>query len=139
MQAVEMQLAQVNERLQAFNFISPFNGMVVYDRGTESATSLVRLADTSSFVAILPLKAHHLNEVALHQPATLQQYGHTNTGKIVAIDNVIQFVDGRQAFYVTLQFPHHPALQTGTFAEISIHTEQVSLVGLVVRKMRFGS
>jgi hypothetical protein len=136
--AVEMQVDQIRERLQAFNFLSPFNGMVVYDRGAEASHTLIRLADTSSFVAILPLKALHMEEIINGQTATIKQGAIQIPGRIIAIDNVSQFVDGRQAFYVTLEFPHHPGLKSGTFAEISIHADDLSLVGLVARKLRSG-
>ncbi len=131
--ATTWQLEQVKQRLANFSMQSPFNGIVLTNRGTASKNTLVRLADTTNYVAVIPLEVKHTSLITPRQQVTLTSNGQVIEGFIAAIDNTVQFVDGKQAFFVTVNFPHHRNLKPGQFTEFEIHAGDVSAFTYLMR------
>lgn len=143
MGVLKQQIDQIRARINYFTLISPVSGMVVMNRGAESSELLINIIDTSAYVVLTPLDMFERSYVKedLDVRMKLRDLPATPAGKIISIDNVVQVVDNRQAFFATALFRNEQAIAPGLVTEILIQGEQVSpleyaarIMGLTTRK-----
>jgi multidrug efflux pump subunit AcrA (membrane-fusion protein) len=102
--ALELQIANLEERLEDLTIRAPFSGMLQYKKGDVSTVEpLVNLLDTSTYIIIAPIRAKDLRHVYPGQKAVLDMFssGCKMEATIIHVDNSMQVVRGRQAAYVT--------------------------------------
>jgi multidrug efflux pump subunit AcrA (membrane-fusion protein) len=127
--ALDEQIEQVRARLNYFTLISPITGMVVLNRGLDNSELLINIVDTSSMVVIVPLELSERSYVNINHTVELKSRTARNVspGKIASIDNVVQVVDNKQAFFATAIFENQAKLIPGTFTEVLIAGDTISL------------
>ncbi len=121
--ATEDQLSQVKERLELLVLKSPISGMVM-NRHRGGDNSIISVADTSGVIALCAMKAEQMEWVAVGQEAYTKYRGKTIKGQVIAIDNTMQFVDGRSAFFVRVAFPNEN-FAPGALIDVDIFVEDM--------------
>lgn len=143
MEVLKQQIDQIRDRINYFTLISPVSGMVVMNRGAENAELLINIIDTSAYVVLTPLDMFERSYIKkdLEVRMKIRDMHATPAGKIISIDNVVQVVDNRQAFFATALFKSEQAIAPGLVTEVLIQAEQVSpleyverIIGLTIRK-----
>jgi hypothetical protein len=123
------QIAKVEDRLSRFTLIAPISGMEVKKKGKSlNEDILLQIADTSAYVVVLPVD---YSESSYLEPGQTVRFrvksGPPVEGEIIAIDNTIQLVDGRQAIFITALLENSRVkLLPGTFLEATIVGEPVT-------------
>ncbi len=104
---LEEQILQLNERLKSHSLLSPFSGVIIkrHEGGNNDSreSAIIRLADVSQYIVIVPVELYQLQYVEPGQNVSLT----TNRGRqtlnaeIIAIDNSVQMINFRQKVFVT--------------------------------------
>ncbi|CAN5306391.1 hypothetical protein BH23BAC1_BH23BAC1_24040 [soil metagenome] len=133
--ALQKQISQVQNRINYFTLISPISGMVVSNRGLSNDEVVINIADTSSYVLLVPFQLIDKDYVKIGQEVELilNKVKEKPKGKIIKIDNVVQMVDYKQTLFATVEFNNHIPLLPGSFAEISILGDEIPLVEYMKR------
>lgn len=129
MVALQQQIQQIKTRLEYFTLLSPLSGMVVLNRGSDNSELLITIADTSSYVVLLPIDVMERKFVTENMQAEVR-LSHTrqkSSGIIRSIDNVVQWVDSKQAFFATAIFSNEMEIMPGTFTEVVVHCENINI------------
>lgn len=129
--ATKDQINQVQDRLESLVLRSPFSGMIVNQHG-DSYNRLLALADTSSVVAVCGLESSDRNYVSLGQTALAKYAGKTYQGKVISIDNSMQVIEGRSAFFARVQFATNE-IPPGAILETEIFIEELRFLAYVGR------
>jgi hypothetical protein len=102
---LQQQIEQIQRTLKDLTLTSPVSGTILLKKAPVDPTEevLVAVADNSSYVMLLPLKYRERDYVQLGQKIEVEITGTTQkaSGEIIGIDNAVQLVDGRPAFFVT--------------------------------------
>ena len=56
-----------------------------------------------------------------------------SSGIIKSIDNVVQWVDSKQAFFATAIFSNEIGIMPGTFTEVVVHCENINVREYILR------
>lgn len=91
---------------------------------------LLSVGDNSAYVLLLPVNYVEKHYIQLQQKIEITITGTIQTafGKIIGIDNTVQIVDGRQAFFVTaLIEDKNLALVPGMLVRTTIYCQPMSL------------
>jgi predicted thioesterase len=103
--SLQRQIQHIKNGLRDLTLVAPVSGTVLLEKAAVNPTEevLVAVADNSAYVLLLPVSYLEKDYVQLHQKVEISITGTTQTaiGKIIGIDNTVQIVDGRQAFFVT--------------------------------------
>jgi multidrug efflux pump subunit AcrA (membrane-fusion protein) len=128
--ALQKQIAQVQNRINYFTLISPVSGMIVSNRGLSNHEVVINIADTSSYVVLVPFQLIDKDYVKIGQEVEiiLNKVKERPRGKIIKIDNVVQMVDYKQTLFATVQFNNKTPLIPGSFAEITILSDEIPLL-----------
>lgn len=121
--ATKDQLDQVRDRLESLVLRSPINGMIM-NRHRGSSNHIISIADTSGTVALCALKADQMEWVEIGQEAYTEYRGKTIKGRVIGIDNTMQVIDGRSAFYVRVAFPGN-GVPPGALLNVDIFVEDM--------------
>lgn len=110
--SLESQIQQMQSRLDAFIIRAPFAGIILRD-GPEINTSekIIRVADDSSFIVVLPVETHHLPYIQTGQKITLSPETREEPvqATIAAIGNSVQIINRRQNVFITAVLDQHPS------------------------------
>jgi hypothetical protein len=136
--SLQQQIRHIQQSLKALTVVSPVSGAVLLKKAPVNPTEevLVSVADNSSYVAILPVNYLERDYVQEHQKIEVAVTGTTQTavGKIIGIDNTVQIVDGRQAFFVTALIEGKNApLVPGMVVRTTLSCAPISLTDHVAR------
>lgn len=133
--ALQKQIAQVQNRINYFTLTSPVSGMVVSNRGLSNNEVVINIADTSSYVVLVPFQLIDKDYVKIGQEVEiiLDKVKERPKGKIIKIDNVVQMVDYKQTLFATVEFDNYVPLLPGSFAEITILGDEIPLVDYMKR------
>lgn len=138
--ALEIQLAQVEEKLKSFQILSPINGNVINFRSSQANLEVViTVADHSRLVILLPIEIYQLSYIHEGQTVSLSvsPYDAEFTATIVEIDNTAQMIHNRQNVFVTAIIDEgNTLLLPGMIAEVNIWCGKVSLYEYFRRLIR---
>ncbi len=121
--ATKDQIKQVEDRLESLVLRSPFSGMIINQHG-DSYNRLLALADTSSVVAVCGLQATDRKYIFPGQTALAKFAGKTYEGKVISVDNSMQVIEGRSAFFARVQFNTNE-IPPGAIIETDIFIEEL--------------
>ena len=102
---LENELAQIEKRIDSFTILSPFSGVIIKQKSAqEREEAIIRLADVSQYVVVLPVELYQLEYIEEGQNIRLD----VNSGirrfvnaKVIDIDNASQMLNMRQSVFVT--------------------------------------
>ncbi|GAB2475890.1 hypothetical protein GCM10011375_22420 [Hymenobacter qilianensis] len=138
--SLQQQIQHIQQSLKELTVVSPVSGTVLLRKASINPTEevLVSVADNSAFVVLLPVNYIERNYVNVGQPLEVAVTGttHTALGHIIGIDNTVQIVDGRQAFFVTAVIDNQQTpLVPGMVVRTTISCAPLSIAGHVARTM----
>ncbi|MCP4633840.1 MAG: hypothetical protein GY855_13015 [candidate division Zixibacteria bacterium] len=130
--AIEIQLKALNKRKESFSLLSPISGRV--SRSYSSDTLLI-IADVTSYVAIIPIKANEIPYTVLDGKVNIYHNGSKNIdGLIIHLDNEINTMNGEQIGYGTaLINGYHGELPLGILSKCVISCEPVTIKEYIKR------
>lgn len=136
--SLQRQIQHIKQGLKELTVVSPVSGTVLLQKAAANPMEevLVSVADNSAYVVLLPVNYLEKNYVQLRQKIEVAVTGTTQTavGRIIGIDNTVQIVDGRQAFFVTALIDDKKApLVPGMVVRTTISCQPISLKGHVAR------
>ena len=136
--SLEQQIQQIKQSLKELTVVTPVSGTVLLQKAAANPTEevLVSVADNSAYVVLLPVNYLEKNYVQVDQKIEVAVTGTTQTaiGRIIGIDNTVQIVDGRQAFFVTALIEDKSApLVPGMIVRTTISCQPISIKGHVAR------
>jgi len=138
--ALELQLRQVEERLQSFHILSPIDGRLVGRRALQPGEEIViSIADSSQCLVILPVEIHQLPYIEAGQHVVLKSgsFGVSFTASIISVDNVVQMNNQRQNVFVTALLDENgPDIIPGMIVEAGIQCGMVSVADYFKRLLR---
>jgi hypothetical protein len=105
------QIEQTENRIAAFNIISPMHGTIIREQRTNPASeSIIRVACMDSMIVTLPVDFHLLPYIKPGNPVNLRiNSGRTvYPARIINIDNTIHYLDRRQNIFVTAIADNNP-------------------------------
>ncbi len=129
--ATSDQLMQVKERLESLVLRSPINGIIV-NRHRGSSNHIISIADTAGTIGLCALKANQMEWVKVGQEAFTKYRGKTIKGTVIGIDNTMQIIDGRSAFYVRVAFPPS-GIPPGALLNVDIFVEDMRFFSYIGR------
>ncbi|TGE22359.1 hypothetical protein E5K00_19140 [Hymenobacter aquaticus] len=139
--ALRQQIQQINHSLQDRTLVAPVAGTLLLQYASANPTEevLVAVADNSAYVALLPVAYTEKEYVRVGQgiEADITGTTHTTQGTIIGLDNTVQMVDGRQAFFVTALLPEKSLpLVPGMVVRTRVFCQPLSVQGYVARFAR---
>jgi hypothetical protein len=138
--ALELQLRQVEERLQSFHILAPIDGKLVGRRITQPGEEIViSIADSSRCLVVLPVEMHQLPYIKAGQLVILKpgSFGVSFTASIISVDNVVQMNSQRQNVFITASIHENsPGIIPGMVVEASIRCGMVSVKDYFTRLFR---
>ncbi|MCB2378240.1 hypothetical protein LGH70_11635 [Hymenobacter sp. BT635] len=139
--ALRQQMQLINQGLQDRTLVAPVSGTLLLQSASANPTEevLVAVADNSAYVALLPVAYVEKEYVRMGQAIEVAITGTTQTtqGRIIGIDNTVQLVDGRQAFFVTALLPEQNLpLVPGMVVRAVVSCQALSVQGHVARFAR---
>jgi multidrug resistance efflux pump len=108
--ALEAQIAQLSGRLDAFTILAPFSGFVMRDRpGVDQLETILRIADDSQFIVVVPVEVHQLAYITPGQRVRLvpENRAQAVEATVVATGNAVQMINRRQNVFVTCVLDEH--------------------------------
>lgn len=133
-EALSWQISQIENRLNYFTITAPFSGKLHFPRTPDSET-IVTISDTVNTVGVIPVLLSDYEYVSRETEAWVSE----QKGKVVTIDDDIQFVDNRQAFFVTAVWPYNAEIKSGAVMQVKLTCDEVSLFDLVIRRFRMST
>lgn len=138
--ALDNQIRLMKERQSKFTVISPVSGYLVKKkRLTEDVTFMMEIADTSGFVAQLPVEYHERDILKPGLETRLKMIGcwYCISGKTFNVDNTVQLISGKQAIYVSSLFESTGnGLMPGIVLEAKIYCDAVTPAEYISRTVR---
>lgn len=138
--ALELQLGQVENRLQSFHILSPVDGKISGRRAIQPGEEImISISDNSKRLVILPVEIHQLPYIEAGQQVVLKTgiLGVSLTANIISVDNVVQMVDQRQNVFITaLLNEDGPDIIPGMIVDASIRCGMVSVADYFKRLFR---
>jgi hypothetical protein len=128
--ALSLQIDQINSRISYFTITAPFSGKLSFPRHPYVEGTILSLADTSALVGVVPLL---FNEYKYVQPGQRVICDNID-GRVNSIEDMVRMIDFKQAFYVTAIWPYTPDLQIGSFVEVRLEGDSISLLNLFLRR-----
>ena len=130
--SLQQQIGKIKSGLKDLTLVAPVSGTILLRTASVNPTEevLLSVADNSAWVVLLPVSYLEREYIQLDQTIEIAITGTTQTtsGKIVGIDNTVQFVDGRQAFFVTaLVEEKYAPLISGMLARITVVCQSITL------------
>jgi multidrug efflux pump subunit AcrA (membrane-fusion protein) len=140
--SLEIQINALKTRLSKFEVKAPFSGLIQHKKGAYDLNFeiILNLLDTSSLIVFTPIPVKEVPFLMVGQEIKyiLFNSSETLTGKLVAIDNAIQVVGGRQVIYITTEINKSDlALMPGLFVQTEVNCGEISLWDYIGRT--FGS
>lgn len=129
--SIESQINELKKRMDNFNIVSPFSGLVQQKKGTVTTEEvLMDLLDTTEYIAIAPIPLREVSYIKTGSVVSLRLFNSDEElqARVTRMDNVIQLVGGKQAIYATFKIIKktvHP--QPGIFAKATIICDEISL------------
>lgn len=129
--ALESQIEQVSNRLSAFTIKAPFDGIILRE-GPELSTSetILRLADDSSFIVMLPVETYQLPYLQRGQTIILTPENRASpaTAVIETIGNSVHLINRRQHVFITASLHQGPPhILPRMLLQAEIDTGKISL------------
>ena len=139
--SLQQQMKQVKNSLKDLTLTSPVSGTLLVKKTQVNPTEEVLLCvgDNSAYALLLPVNYVERHYVQLSQEIEIAITGTTQTahGKIIDIDNAIQIVDGRQAFFVTALIEDNTLpIVPGMLVRTTIYCQSISLKNHLARSAR---
>lgn len=136
-ESIKQQILQIKNGLRDFILVSPISGVAVQKKNTyQTEEVLVAVADTSANVILFPVSYEEKNYLAIGQAIEVAITGTFQKcrGTIIGIDNTVQIVDGRQAFFVTaiLKEKNLPIV-SGTLLKTTVLGEPLTVTKYIAR------
>jgi hypothetical protein len=105
------QIEQTENRISAFNILSPLSGTIIREQRTNPASEqIIRVACMDSMIITLPVDFYLLPYIKTGNPVNLRiNSGRTvYPARIINIDNTIHYLDRRQNIFVTAIADNNP-------------------------------
>ncbi|MBE0661490.1 MAG: hypothetical protein IH597_03395 [Bacteroidales bacterium] len=138
--ALELQLRQVEERLESFHILSPIDGRLVGRRAIQPGEEIViSITDSSQCLVVLPVEIHQLPYIETGQLVVLKtgSFGVSYNANIISVDNVVQMNSQRQNVFVTALLDENgPGIIPGMVVDASIKCGMVSVKDYFKRLFR---
>ncbi|TVQ78897.1 MAG: hypothetical protein EA358_04390 [Flavobacteriales bacterium] len=129
--ATKDQLSQVEERLESLVLRSPFSGMVIHQHGN-SSNRVMALADTTSIVAVCGFQSKDRPYILVGQKVFAKYGPHKIEGRIINVDNTMQVIEGRSAFFARAEFPAGK-IPPGAVLEVDVFIEDLQFFSYLGR------
>ncbi|GAB3047189.1 hypothetical protein GCM10027185_58850 [Spirosoma pulveris] len=105
MNTLQQQIQHLQTSLKELTLVAPVSGTILQKKSLAVPTEevLLSVADQSDYVLALPVNFLERDYVQLNQDVEIAITGTMKVafGRIIGMDNTVQLVDGRQAFFVT--------------------------------------
>jgi hypothetical protein len=138
--ALELQIEQVEERLGAFNILSPISGIIIERRSLQNTDeTFVNIADVSKLIVLLPVDIHQLAYIEPGHKAILKMgsYGLSFSANILSIDNVVQMIGQQQKVFITAEVDDNDtAILPGMVVDATIQCGKVTSLEYLKRLFR---
>ena len=103
--SLQQQIQQIKNGLKDLTLVAPVSGTILRRKTPVNPTEevLLSVSDNSAYVVVLPVTYSEREYIQPDQVVEIAITGTIQTapGRIIGIDNTVQIVDGRQAFFVT--------------------------------------
>ena len=137
---LESQIEQVNARLSAFTILAPFNGTIIREGpGPANTENILRLADDSVYLVVLPVEVYQLAYLEVGQEIRLipENRGTPASARLAAIGNSAKLINRRQFVFITAVVNEPPPhLLPNMLIQVEIETGKISLREYVARLTR---
>jgi biotin carboxyl carrier protein len=127
--AIEDQIEQLTKRLNYFTIVSPLSGIVIKERGDNESEKIISVGAIDEWVAVIPLQLKEMKYVKVGDTVSYFDL----KGEIIQLDNKINLIDYKQAFYITTTWPNSKAILPGIMYEVNIECEKISLLHYFLR------
>lgn len=134
-EALIWQIDQIESRLEYFTITAPFSGRVNFPRLTLVEGEILTISDTSKVVGIIPVLLSEIHHVNKGGEAWYSGY----EGKVVAVEEEVNLIDFKQAFFVTAVWPFNPHMKSGSIQQIELKCDKISVFELMVRRFKMSS
>lgn len=130
--AMEIQISALKKRLSKLEVRAPFSGLIQHKKGSVDLNFeiILNLLDTSEMIVLTPVQLQEMPFVRVGQHMEYVLFNNTARldGEVIAIDNTIQLVGGRQVMYVTSKINRpYAALAPGLFVQSLVNCGEISL------------
>jgi multidrug efflux pump subunit AcrA (membrane-fusion protein) len=138
--ALQSQIHQLEQRIDAFTIRSPFSGTII--RSREQALDnqvFIRISCDSVKIAVLPVELYQLQYIHNGQKVYLQAFSGSKPipATIESIGNSVQLINRRQSVFITAVLDNpHSAILPGMIIEAEIHGGKISLGEYISRLTR---
>jgi hypothetical protein len=124
---IKDQINKMKERLNYFVITSPVDGLIMKNTNRFTDEILLKVLDNSKFVVIAPVNIQDRKYISKGNEIILRSNSGEILGKgeIVALDNIIQIVNSRQAFFTKAILYETYNVILGELGEIEINTGEV--------------
>jgi len=133
--ALIWQIDQIESRLGYFTITAPFSGRVNFPRLAVVEGEILTISDTSKVVGIIPVllsEIHHVNKGG-------EAWYSGHQGRVVAIEDEVNLIDFKQAFFVTAVWPYNTDMKSGSIQQIELKCDQISVFDLMIRRFKMSS
>ncbi len=130
LRAISMQIEQIETRLKRLVFTSPFDGKLLFPRGNMAEGTILRIADTSAVVGIIPVVYH---EYPFVDDAARAKNGRYH-GTVQSKEDVVRWIDNKQAFYVTTLWPYSEQMHLGSTIDVRLECDTINLLNFFWRR-----
>lgn len=126
---IKDQIDKMQERLDYFVITSPVDGMIMKNTNRFSDEILLKVLDNSKFVVIAPVNIQDRKYIKKGNGVILRSNlgDIIGKGEIVSLDNIIQIVNSRQAFFTKSVLYETNDVILGELGDIEINTGEVNL------------
>jgi hypothetical protein len=134
-EALNLQIGQIKSRLDYFTITVPFSGRLHFPRVAKVEGEILTISDTTETVGVIPVLLPDIDHVVKGGEAWFA--GHE--GQVVGIDDEIELIDFRQAFFVTVVWPYNADMKSGEVQRIELKCDRISVFDFLVRRFKMSS
>lgn len=130
--AIQAQINQLSNRLEAFTVRSPITGNIIFEpRQDIPGQTFIRIAEDSPYIVVFPVEVHQLAYVQPGQKVLLIPENRSQIAEatIVSLGNSVQLINRRQNVFVTATLDqNHAHILPGMLIQAKILTGRIGLV-----------
>jgi hypothetical protein len=109
----QRQIEQTENRIDAFNILTPFSGTIIRDQSHEPGNeTIIRVADMERLMVTFPVELYQLAYIQTDTPVNLRVNSSRRSyrARIINIDNTVQFIEQKQRIFVTGVIEENPGM-----------------------------
>ncbi len=107
------QIEQTENRMDAFNILAPFSGIIIREQRPETnGNTIIRVADMDNLMVTFPVDIFQLIYIEDGNPINIRINSgrRSYSGRVIDADNSVQFIDQRQKVFVTALIDDNPGM-----------------------------